>query len=46
MITIFSVQEKLRVSPERVEVGLEGKQSQVGTAAERNREWGMGILPT
>lgn len=32
------MKQKMRVSPERVEVGLEGKQSQVGIAAVGNGE--------
>lgn len=39
------MKQKMRMSPERVEVGLERKQRKVGTAAVGNREWGTGILP-
>lgn len=35
----------MRASPERVGVGMEGKQSQVETTAVGNGEWETGILP-
>ena len=45
MISIFSMKQEMRVSPERLEVGLEGKQSPVGTAPVGNGRGGTGIWP-
>lgn len=39
------MKQKMRASPERVGVGMEGKQSQVGTTAVGNGEWEKGVLP-